>query len=30
MTPAFSPLAEDINQETGLIWKIWIENPNTQ
>lgn len=29
MTQAFTPLAENINQETGLIWKIWTENPDT-
>ncbi|TCB36777.1 monooxygenase [Acinetobacter sp. ANC 4910] len=30
MTQAFAPLAESINQETGLIWKIWTENKDTQ
>jgi hypothetical protein len=30
VTHAFRPLAEDINQGTGLIWKIWIENPETK
>ena len=26
MTQAFTPLAQDIAQEPGLIWKIWTEN----
>ena len=26
MTQAFTPLAQDITQEAGLIWKIWTEN----
>ena len=30
MTQAFTSLAESINQETGLIWKIWTENNDTQ
>lgn len=30
LTKAFTPLAESINQETGLIWKIWTENKDTQ
>lgn len=30
MTQAFTPLAESINQETGLIWKIWTENKDAQ
>ena len=30
LTQAFTPLAESINQETGLIWKIWTENKDTQ
>ena len=27
---AFEPLANDISQEAGLIWKIWTENENTK
>lgn len=27
MTPAMQELAQSINQEPGLIWKIWTENP---
>ena len=30
MTQAFTSLAESINQETGLIWKIWTENADTK
>jgi hypothetical protein len=30
MTQAFTSLAESINQETGLIWKIWTENNDTK
>lgn len=30
MTKAFAPLAESINQETGLLWKIWAENKDAQ
>ena len=30
MTQAFAPLAEDIAQEPGLIWKIWTENASEQ
>ena len=30
MTQAFTSLAESINQETGLIWKIWTENNDAQ
>ena len=30
MTQAFTPLAQDIAQEPGLIWKIWTENADTQ
>jgi hypothetical protein len=30
MTQAFTPLAESINQEKGIIWKIWTENADTQ
>ena len=26
MSQAFTPLAQDIAQEAGLIWKIWTEN----
>ncbi len=26
MAQAYQPLAESINQEPGLIWKIWTEN----
>ncbi|AUZ05401.1 MULTISPECIES: monooxygenase [Vitreoscilla] len=26
MTEAFTALAQDIQQEAGLIWKIWTEN----
>lgn len=29
MAEAFSPLAESIAQESGLIWKIWTENRHT-
>lgn len=29
MAEAFSPLAESIAQERGLIWKIWTENAQT-
>lgn len=27
MTPAMQQLAQSINDEPGLIWKIWTENP---
>ncbi|MDP3292833.1 MAG: monooxygenase [Sulfuricurvum sp.] len=30
MVSAFSPLAESIAQESGLIWKMWTENPTTK
>ena len=30
MTQAFTPLAQDIAQEPGLIWKIWTENAAEQ
>lgn len=30
MQQAMQPLAESINQEPGLLWKIWTENPDTQ
>ncbi|MCK9533664.1 MAG: monooxygenase [Pseudomonas sp.] len=30
MQQAMQPLAESINQEPGLIWKIWTENAATQ
>lgn len=29
MEAAFSPLAESIAQESGLIWKMWTENSET-
>jgi hypothetical protein len=29
MAEAFSPLAESIAAEKGLIWKIWTENSTT-
>jgi len=29
MAQAYQPLAESINQEPGLIWKIWTENSET-
>lgn len=29
MAEAFSPLAQSIAQEKGLIWKIWTENSQT-
>lgn len=30
MTQAFETLAESIVQESGLIWKMWTENPTTK
>ncbi|MGQ9375022.1 monooxygenase [Acinetobacter tandoii] len=30
MTQTFAALAESINQENGLIWKIWTENNDSQ
>ena len=30
MSQAFTPLAHDIAQEAGLIWKIWTENADTK
>ena len=30
MSKAFQSLAESINQEKGLCWKIWTENSETQ
>ncbi|NNH01728.1 monooxygenase [Acinetobacter sp. ANC 5414] len=30
MSQAYQALAESINQETGMIWKIWTENRDTQ
>lgn len=30
MTKAFTDLANDINDEDGLIWKIWTENKQTK
>ena len=30
MSEAFQALAESINQEQGLRWKIWTENAETQ
>ncbi|OTG66395.1 monooxygenase [Acinetobacter silvestris] len=30
MTLAFKTLAESINQETGMLWKIWTENSETK
>lgn len=29
MAEAFSDLAKSINEEEGFLWKIWIENPDT-
>lgn len=29
MAEAYRPLAESINQEPGLLWKIWTENSET-
>jgi len=29
MAEAFSDLAKRINEEDGLIWKIWTESPET-
>lgn len=30
MTEGFSDLAKSINEEEGLIWKIWTESPETK
>jgi len=30
MTQALTEIAESINQEPGLIWKIWTENAEQQ
>ena len=30
MAEAFSDLAKSINEEDGLIWKIWTESPETK
>ncbi|WP_322853575.1 monooxygenase [Acinetobacter sp. ANC 4648] len=30
MTSAFKTLAESINHEAGMLWKIWTENSETQ
>lgn len=30
MSEAFKALAQSINQETGMLWKIWTENSQTQ
>lgn len=30
MSKAFQPLAESINHEDGMLWKIWTENKDTQ
>ena len=30
MSQAYQTLAESINQETGMIWKIWTENRDTE
>ncbi|MDS9471386.1 monooxygenase [Sporosarcina pasteurii] len=30
MVAAFSDLAKSINEEKGLIWKIWTENEETK
>lgn len=30
MSQAYQTLAESINLETGMIWKIWTENSDTQ
>ncbi|KXH87029.1 monooxygenase [Sporosarcina sp. HYO08] len=29
MAEAFSDLAKSINEEEGMTWKIWTENPET-
>jgi hypothetical protein len=29
MAEAFSDLAKSINEEEGLMWKIWTESPET-
>lgn len=29
MADVFTDLAKSINEEDGLIWKIWTENPET-
>ena len=30
MAPAFMSLAESINQEPGMLWKIWTEDAQTK
>ena len=30
MTKVYSNLAKSINEENGLIWKIWTESPETK
>lgn len=30
MSQAYRELAESINLETGMLWKIWTENGQTQ
>ena len=30
MSQAYQTLAESINQEKGMIWKIWTENSDTE
>ncbi|MGI2259898.1 monooxygenase [Shewanella sp. GXUN23E] len=30
MSAMLKPLAESINQEPGMLWKIWTENPASQ
>ena len=30
MSQAYRELAESINLETGMLWKIWTENSQTQ
>lgn len=30
MSQAYQTLAESINQEIGMIWKIWTENRDTE
>ena len=30
MSEAFKALAQSINQETGMLWKIWTENRHSK
>lgn len=30
MSEAFADLAKSINEETGMIWKVWTENAATK